>query len=751
MATKRRRNGKFVIVFDMGFRRVCDLPICRRAASLLFCVGLGLINRAAFSQELDTALRQQGETRFTVMDEVQDPRERAAFLGLLQTKEPNARHRSAEQFIDAYPQSWLLGHAYEVAAKASIDLGSYDRAIAEAKQSLRLYPENPLLLVPLANVAAQQKLLPLADRTAKDALQYLDEFGPPAGTKLQEWPELKAELKASAYFALGRVYDAQAFGTTGPARTDFLLKSFDALSTALQWNPGDAEIYYLRGVVLEGLGRPTDAAADYSQSSQLGQGLQVPSTRSLRRLYAIQQKGGGRPVSDTAGPADDSGFKQFLANLPRPKIPPAKNHADVPAGHPGSYAGSSSCVTCHRREYESWQQTGMSRMLRPFKPENIIGDFSPAAPFRGDHGEVVRMGQDKRPFFEIRMDNGHVEKYYVDFTIGSKWQQGYVTQLPDGRLQVLPIEYNKILGRWVNYWKTIDPPSSVRANISEFSKLLPATNYQLNCAICHTSQLHAASTREADVAEARFEEPGINCEMCHGPSKEHVDLRLRAEEPPARDSTATATFAPPVDFLKISNRDEVMVCAQCHRQSSLREASIRNELNYSSAGQTFLLPSVSRNYPEFLRRAFYKDGRFRETTFIVEAFARSACYRVGTARCSSCHDPHPVDAATNPVSLKFLANPDQRCLQCHEQFKTSPEKHTHHAAESAGSRCEACHMPRIMNSVLFEARSHQIDDVPDPAMTARFGQTDSPNACLQCHGDKDAAWVSDKLARWYVR
>jgi tetratricopeptide (TPR) repeat protein len=154
-------------------------------------------SRSGFAQELDTAIRQQGESRFTVMDEVRDSQERTAYLKLYRKKKPEERHSLAERFIETYPQSWLLGHAYEAAAKASIDLGSYDRAIQEAKQSLRLFPENPLLLVPLANVAAQQGLMPLAERTAKDALEYLDEFGPPAGTKRKAWPELRDRLKAS--------------------------------------------------------------------------------------------------------------------------------------------------------------------------------------------------------------------------------------------------------------------------------------------------------------------------------------------------------------------------------------------------------------------------------------------------------------------------------------------------------------------------------------------------------------------------
>jgi IclR family acetate operon transcriptional repressor len=42
-------------------------------------------------------------------------------------------------------------------------------------------------------------------------------------------------------------------------------------------------------------------------------------------------------------------------------------------------------------------------------------------------------------------------------------------------------------------------------------------------------------------------------------------------------------------------------------------------------------------------------------------------------------------------------------------------------------------MPRIINSLLFAARSHQVGEMPDAGMTALFGAADSPNACLLCH------------------
>ncbi|MGH9455248.1 MAG: cytochrome c3 family protein, partial [Terriglobia bacterium] len=125
-------------------------------------------------------------------------------------------------------------------------------------------------------------------------------------------------------------------------------------------------------------------------------------------------------------------------------------------------------------------------------------------------------------------------------------------------------------------------------------------------------------------------------------------------------------------------------------------------------------------------------------------------YEKGNVTCGSCHDPHPPDAASNPVSMKFRNHPDEMCLQCHAQYraKAARVQHTHHPDDSDASRCVSCHMPRIVDALLFEARSHEFDQIPDADMTARFGQKDSPNACLLCHKEKDAAWVKQQLMAW---
>ena len=174
----------------------------------------------------------------------------------------------------------------------------------------------------------------------------------------------------------------------------------------------------------------------------------------------------------------------------------------------------------------------------------------------------------------------------------------------------------------------------------------------------------------------------------------------------------------------------------------MREPGPGGELNYSGEQALFFKRSKGRPLAEFSRKIAYRDGRLRETTFIVEALMRSACFRKGGAHCGHCHDPHGQGSATNLSSIKFSGRPDQMCLQCHTEYAGRIEVHSRHTARSEASRCASCHMPRIMNSLLFKSATHEIDDIPDAEMARRFGPEESPNACLLCHRDKDASWLA---------
>lgn len=376
------------------------------------------------------------------------------------------------------------------------------------------------------------------------------------------------------------------------------------------------------------------------------------------------------------------------------------------------------------------------------RPESIVlADFSVVHEIRDEKGSVVaRTGGGDRPWFEFAVHQGSWKRFSVDYTIGSKWQQAYATRAADDRLFVFPVQYSAVQKQWLNYWSMIDPPGTERTQIDRFPGLTPATNYQRNCGVCHTSQLRLMRLDDTTMQRASFREPGVNCEMCHGPSAEHIAAVRSGKSKPGNAQD------PPFRFRQLNHIEGTLVCGQCHRQSAVRELGSGGEMNYSSSPPYFVR-AAGRPPIELGPRAVYKDGRFRETTFIGEAFMRSACFRRGTAQCASCHDPHSADADDNKVSVRFRSQPDEMCLQCHEGIRERLSAHTKHPTSSVGSRCTACHMPPIMNSLLFKAASHQIE-IPRGDTTLVFGPNDSPNACLLCHREQSPEWAAAKLQQW---
>ena len=741
---------EYVLLFSLPSRSVAEgkrrrFTIAAGIVAFLWLSFSGL-NRA---QEFDSVLLDKNRKPFTVFDQISDPAERKAILSLYRMRDRRRRAELAEAFLATYPQSWFLAQVHEIAAKSYIDLTDYPRALQHGKSSLRLLPENPLLLVPLANVQVEEGLLAEAKESARQAIAYLARMGRPSSVAQGTWPKLAHQLKASSYYALGRAAALEALAAApGRKQVELWQASEGFLSRARALNPADPEIAYLMGLSSLSLGKIEAAASSFAAAHRQKGPLQSGALRELRRIYEASLENGKVSfevfLKKLEGSSRHSSSRKASKNSP-----PQKPLTD--------YAGTKTCRMCHTDKHEAWSQTGMARMFRSYRPENIIGDFERNKEFylgdevrlRGDTVEVAPRRkrflyaqmfiERSRHYFEIKHSNGQWHRYPVDYTIGSKWQQAYATRLPNGQIHVFPIQYNALEKRWVNFWKIIDLPGSPRADVHAWEKLSPLTSYQANCAICHTSQLRNVKGGGFETDNLEFREPGINCEMCHGPSARHAAALLAGE------AYEKKPLEPPVDFHNISSRDYVAICAQCHMQSALRVPGSEGELNYSRQSGVFFQRAKSRPFAEFSNKARYKDGRFRETTFIVESLLRSACFKKGKVNCGHCHDPHPDDAASNINSLKFLGEPDQMCLQCHSQWKDKIELHTRHPAGSEASRCVSCHMPRIMNSLLFRAMTHRIDDIPNAEMTLRFRQEESPNACLLCHTDKDGQWLRQQL------
>ncbi|MGH9626186.1 MAG: tetratricopeptide repeat protein, partial [Bryobacteraceae bacterium] len=409
------------------------------------------------AQESDTAAFRPRRRSFTILSQIEDPHERRTFLKAYAASAPSQRYALAMAFIDAYPQSWLLAEAYDVAARASINVGAYKRALKEGRFSLRLRPENATLLVLMANLEARLGLFDQAESSAGRGLDDLDRFARPGNIGRQKWKSLKPRLKASAYFALGRAYAAKALATHLPDRK-LLNQAAGALNQATAWNPKNFEALYLRALVELRLGETRRAVGDLAWVAHSKNPLSTKAITRLRHIYS------------------PAAFKELMNHPPKPyltaKLGKAVRDSQMSRAIKAGYAGSAACRPCHTMEYNTWRETGMSRMLRAYQAQNIMGDFSVGTVYQNPAGKVmIRMGRDPKPYFEVADSHGRWEKFHVAYTIGSKWQQGYVTRAHNGSLHVLPVEYNALRKSWVDYWKVLDPPGSERANIALFDNL----------------------------------------------------------------------------------------------------------------------------------------------------------------------------------------------------------------------------------------------------------------------------------------
>src|SRR5579863_5939444 len=243
------------------------------------------------AQEFDAFVSSTSRKPATILDEIDNPAERAAFRALYDSANTKERLSLAETFVSTFPQSWLLAQAYEVAAKAAIEAGDYDRALRDAASSLRILPENPVLMVSVANVQAQKGLAADAARNARDALEDLDRFARPASIDDQAWPEIERRLRASCYFALGRATVSE--GLAAPSSEDrnrLLRQAVSDLSQAASLNPGDSEVFYLAGLAYLSLGDRAGAASQFAAARARGGELQSKAEDQLKKLYEFGAK-----------------------------------------------------------------------------------------------------------------------------------------------------------------------------------------------------------------------------------------------------------------------------------------------------------------------------------------------------------------------------------------------------------------------------------------------------------------------------
>jgi len=141
-----------------------------------------------------------------------------------------------------------------------------------------------------------------------------------------------------------------------------------------------------------------------------------------------------------------------------PPSPPAASTAL------GVDVGAAACRPCHSAAHAAWSAGRHGRMLQRAGAASVLGDFA--------RREVTlrnlpyRLRRDGDAFFvtESYLD-GEPRERRVDYTLGSRRVQHYLTRLPDGRIVVLPPSWDVERGEWFHNLDIVDPEETAERRV----------------------------------------------------------------------------------------------------------------------------------------------------------------------------------------------------------------------------------------------------------------------------------------------
>lgn len=388
------------------------------------------------------------------------------------------------------------------------------------------------------------------------------------------------------------------------------------------------------------------------------------------------------------------------------------------------YSGTQSCRECHEKFYQLWAPSHHGLAMQPFTAELFQSRLAAQDGSVAIEGSEYRVEYDgERGWVQERGPAGD-RKYPIVHALGGKNVYYFLTPMDRGRLQVLPLAYDVRRKAWFD-----TAASGIRHfhDIEEDPVGWKDQEYTFNtsCYGCHVSQFARNYDLATDTYKSVWQEPGINCEACHGSAVEHVRVCRQAEKGKPPEDLKIDVIRPPKYSLKISGDS----CASCHAKASPLTVSY-------IPGDDFF---DHFDLGAFEQPDYYPDGRDLGENYTYTQWLMSPCAKSGQMDCMHCH--------TSSGRFRFVdGQKNDACMPCHAGHVKNAAGHSHHPEGSAGSLCISCHMP-----MTEFARMHRSDHSMLPPTPAATIACKSPNACNICHTDKDAAWADDWVRKWRKR
>ncbi|MBR5887350.1 MAG: tetratricopeptide repeat protein [Akkermansia sp.] len=380
------------------------------------------------------------------------------------------------------------------------------------------------------------------------------------------------------------------------------------------------------------------------------------------------------------------------------------------------------CAACHAKEFEDWAGSDHAWAYRVVLPE------LDSEPFHGQrlqaHGSELRFTTTRDGKLQIT-DGKSQRNFTVHSVLGRKPLVQYLVEGKDGGLHTPSAAWDIALHEWFDMFeadKRLSSEGSATRKEGDWGHWLGrGMNWNSQCAWCHTSHFRKNYDLTTDTYKSTWKEPGVSCIQCH-----------KISDKPSDDGCLVATAD-----RKLSAQQMHDNCATCHaRREELDDTfTVGDKFDDHFRLELPIIPGI-----------FWPNGMQRDEDYCETGLRLSRMGRAGVT-CLDCHDHHTA-------TLKLSQEDNSLCMRCHATGtmvgKTAtpiinPTDHSPCPPDSKGGRCVECHMPESMYMARDPRRDHSFNS-PSPELSVELGL---PNACLNCHSDKDNTWAASVISQKY--
>jgi hypothetical protein len=339
-------------------------------------------------------------------------------------------------------------------------------------------------------------------------------------------------------------------------------------------------------------------------------------------------------------------------------------NSDVHDPRGKGYAGSNSCIQCHRQIVDSYLHTPHYHSASLASQSNAIaGSFSKDSNtfVVNDTTKVVMERREGIPYQVLYVKGKEKRAQRFDIVFGHSKGQAYL-YWKDDMVYQLPISWFASLNRWTS--SPGYPPGMPFFDRPVLER----------CFECHTGFIGQSGGQNANALDAASLIPAIDCERCHGPAAAHV--RFHTESPGETQGSYI------VSYKRLTRAQKLDMCSVCHAGN--KSILLRTGFGFRPGDSLshFVLPEHT------------SAGRPDVHGNQVALLASSKCFRMSEMDCSTCHDTHVNDHGN-------YAGYAQRCQSCH-----SMDKHNFCKIADAQNisflkaNCTKCHMPEQPSEII---------------------------------------------------